>query len=147
MKALADNDQLSEWIPHAESYSWLGCYAQTELAHGSNVAALQTTATYLPHSDEFEIHTPSLEATKWWVGHMGKLATHAVLFAQLFLADGTCKGPHPFLVPLRSLKDHKPLPGIEIGDIGPKMGFAAVDNGSYTQLVCAMQLAPDLNCG
>jgi len=27
-----------------------------------------TTATYIPETDEFDIHTPCLEATKWWVG-------------------------------------------------------------------------------
>lgn len=32
-------------------------------------------------------------------------------------------------VQLRSLIDHKPLPGVCTGDIGPKMGFQSVDNG------------------
>ncbi|OLY79128.1 Peroxisomal acyl-coenzyme A oxidase 1, partial [Smittium mucronatum] len=35
----------------------------------------------------------------------------------------------PLVVPIRSLHDHKPLPGVHVGDIGPKMGFNAVDNG------------------
>jgi hypothetical protein len=30
---------------------------------------------------------------------------------------------------LRSLEDHLPLPGITVGDIGPKFGFGGVDNG------------------
>lgn len=33
------------------------------------------------------------------------------------------------MTPIRSRVDHKPLPGVEVGDIGPKMGYAAVDNG------------------
>lgn len=48
--------------------------------------------------------------------------------ARLFL-DGKDLGPHPFFVQIRSLVDHTALPGIEVGDIGPKMGFQAVDNG------------------
>lgn len=42
--------------------------AQTELAHGSNVAGLETTATFDEQTDEFVIHTPSVSATKWWIG-------------------------------------------------------------------------------
>jgi acyl-CoA oxidase len=130
LKALADADQVALWVPQAERYAMIGCYAQTELAHGSNVAALMTEAVYHPDTQEFDIHTPNTLATKWWVGQMGKLATHAVVFAQLRLpGEKESRGPHPFLVPLRSLVDHSPLPGVQVGDIGPKMGFAAVDNG------------------
>lgn len=130
LKALADAEQVAEWVPLAEKYAMIGCYAQTELAHGSNVAGLLTTATYLPQTQEFEIHSPSVLSTKWWVGQLGRLATHAVVFAQLILpGDKTARGPHPFLVPIRSLTDHTPLVGVHVGDIGPKVGFAAVDNG------------------
>ena len=37
---------------------------------GSNVAALMTTATFVPETDEFDMHTPCLEATKWWIGDL-----------------------------------------------------------------------------
>lgn len=30
---------------------------------------------------------------------------------------------------LRSLENHLPMPGITVGDIGPKFGFGGVDNG------------------
>ncbi len=40
----------------------------TELAHGSNVAGLETTATFDEKTDEFVIHTPHVGATKWWIG-------------------------------------------------------------------------------
>ncbi|XP_059965479.1 peroxisomal acyl-coenzyme A oxidase 2 isoform X3 [Mesoplodon densirostris] len=36
---------------------------------------------------------------------------------------------HAFIVPIRSLEDHSPLPGITVGDIGPKMDFDHSDNG------------------
>ena len=37
-----------------------GSYAQTELGHGSNVRGLETTATFIPETDEFELHSPTL---------------------------------------------------------------------------------------
>lgn len=33
------------------------------------------------------------------------------------------------MVPIRDMETHRPLPGIEVGDIGPKFGFQAKDNG------------------
>ena len=81
----------------------LGCYMQTELGHGSNVSALETTATFVPGTQEFEIHTPKLTSTKWWIGSLGKTATHGVVQAKLVLPGGKDVGPHLFFVQLRSL--------------------------------------------
>ncbi|EIW76904.1 peroxisomal oxidase [Coniophora puteana RWD-64-598 SS2] len=109
----------------------IGCYLQTELGHGTNVASLETTATFLPDTDEFEIHSPSITSTKWWIGALGKTATHGVVQAKLILPGGRDMGPHLFFVQLRSLDDHRLLPGIDVGDIGPKAlgGNQANDNG------------------
>lgn len=111
------------------------CYLQTELGHGSNVNCLETTATYIPEVQEFEIHSPTLTSNKWWVGGLGKTATHGVIQAKLILPGGKDMGPHLFLIQLRSLgkprsqsreiiltcsEDHSTLPGISMGDIGPK---------------------------
>ncbi|KLO15570.1 peroxisomal oxidase [Schizopora paradoxa] len=109
----------------------LGCYLQTELGHGTNVQRIETTATYLPVSDEFEIHSPTLTSTKWWIGGLGKTATHGVVQARLILPDAKDMGPHLFLVQLRSLEDHTTMPDLKLGDIGPKtMGaIGGLDNG------------------
>ncbi|KAI0698287.1 peroxisomal oxidase [Cytidiella melzeri] len=109
----------------------IGCYLQTELAHGSNLTSLETTATYLPDTKQFEIHSPTFTASKWWVGGAGKFATHGVVQAQLILPGGKNMGPHLFFVQLRSLDDHSVLPGIQLGDIGIKaMGaWSTTDNG------------------
>lgn len=43
-------------------------FCPLELAHGSNVAGVESTATFDEKTDEFVIHTPHLGATKWWIG-------------------------------------------------------------------------------
>ncbi|KAG9217778.1 hypothetical protein CCMSSC00406_0003533 [Pleurotus cornucopiae] len=109
----------------------LGCYLQTELGHGSNVSKLETTATFIPDTQEFEIHSPTLTSTKWWIGALGKTSTHGVVQAKLLLPGGQDVGPHLFFMQLRDMSTHKPLPGITLGDIGPKVlhGYQAPDNG------------------
>ena len=41
---------------------------------------------------------------------MGHTATHAIVVARL-ITKGQDHGVHPFIVQIRSLEDHKPLPG------------------------------------
>lgn len=41
---------------------------------------------------EFIIHTPSIEDSKIWVGNLGKVATHAAVYAQLYTPDGVSHG-------------------------------------------------------
>ena len=69
-----------EWLPKALGLKLIGTYAQTELGHGTFVRGLQTTATYDPDSQQFILHTPTLTATKWWPGGLGKTSTHVVSF-------------------------------------------------------------------
>ena len=90
--------------------------------------ALETTATYLPDTDEIEIHSPTLASTKWWPGALGRTANHAIVFARLLVA-GRDLGIHNFLVALRDLETHQPLRGVSVGDIGTKIGYNAQDNG------------------
>lgn len=63
--------------------------------YGSNLS--------FPLVQEFILHSPDFEAAKFWVGNMGKTATHAVVFAQLYTPGGHCHGLHSFLVQVRGL--------------------------------------------
>ena len=78
---MATDEQKEQWMPKINNLNILGCYAQTEIGHGSDVQGLETTATFDPKTDEFVIHTPSMTATKWWPGEMGGTANYAVVFA------------------------------------------------------------------
>ncbi|ORZ25277.1 hypothetical protein BCR42DRAFT_363335 [Absidia repens] len=121
-------EQKKLFLEPAQRYEIIGCYAQTELGHGSNVRGLETTATYDAATQTFVFQSPTLTSSKWWIGGLGKTATHAVVMARL-ITNGKDHGPHPFIVQLRDLVSHEPLPGITVGDIGPKFGFGTVDNG------------------
>lgn len=141
-------EQKDFFLRPAEKLQIIGCYAQTEvklyiscellsysayfayltlqqLGHGSNVQGLETTATYDPSTQSFILHSPTLTAAKWWIGGLGKAATHACVMARL-ITQGKDYGPHPFIVQIRSLEDHRPRNGVTVGDIGPKFGVCTL---------------------
>lgn len=126
----ATQSQLQYWINKGAitMNGITGCFAMTELGHGSNVAALETTATFDESTDEFIIHTPTLTATKWWIGGAAHTATHAAVYAQL-VVKGKSHGVKTFIVPLRDNINFFLKPGVTIGDCGKKMGRDGIDNG------------------
>mmetsp|Transcript_16443 Transcript_16443/g.27895 ORF Transcript_16443/g.27895 Transcript_16443/m.27895 type:complete len:207 (+) Transcript_16443:443-1063(+) len=113
-----------------------GCYAQTELGHGSNVAGLETVAVLDKKTDEFVISTPTITSSKWWPGDMGHYANYALVFAQLMIEDDDGEmnnyGIAPFMVQIRDLNTHKHMAGIKTGNMGPKFGYHDKDNGWMT---------------
>lgn len=125
---LCDAEQEKLFLEPALRGEILGCYCQTELAHGSDVQNLLTTATYDSSSETFVINTPEIGASKWWIGDLGLYCTHAAVYAQLII-NGRKYGVHVFLVPIRDPKTMQVLQGIEAGDIGPKNAFNVKDNG------------------
>lgn len=65
---------------------------------------------------------------KFWIGAAAEIANMSVIWAQLYI-DGKCYGVHAYIVPIRDKKTHKLLPGVLIGDCGPKNGVNQIDNG------------------
>jgi len=116
-----------KWLRDVISLDLPGAFAMTETGHGSDVAAIGTTATYDPETEEFVIHTPFRGA---WKDYLGNAALHgkaATVFAQL-ITGGVNYGVHCFFVPLRG-DDGEFLPGVGGEDDGVKGGLNGIDNG------------------
>jgi len=111
VELFSNDEQLKKWLPKITNYDIHGCYAQTELGHGSDVQRLETTATFDPETDEFVLNSPTPSSTKWWPGELGRFANYALVFAKMII-DGNDYGISPFLVQIRSLETHKWMPGV-----------------------------------
>ncbi|MFE9578130.1 acyl-CoA dehydrogenase [Nocardia sp. NPDC006044] len=116
-----------EYIKRLISLDLLGCFAMTESGHGSDVAHLETTATYDPDTQEFVIHSPTPSARKDYIGGAAEHARMAAVFAQL-ITQGESRGVHCLLVPIRD-ESGADLPGVTTFDDGLKGGLPGVDNG------------------
>ncbi|QEV98823.1 acyl-CoA dehydrogenase [Microbacterium caowuchunii] len=116
-----------KWLKDVANMALPGAFAMTETGHGSDVAAIGTTATYDVDTEEFVIHTPFRGA---WKDYLGNAAVHgraATVFAQL-ITGGVNYGVHCFFVPIRD-EDGAFLPGIGGEDDGVKGGLNGIDNG------------------
>lgn len=128
IETLCSEPQKAKWLPLFHTSRIVGAYAQTEMGHGSDVQSLETEAHYDEKTKEFVINSPTVSSRKWWPGELSNVSTIAVVYAKTFV-KGRKIGVLPFIVPIRDMHTHKPLPGVEIGDIGPKMGYGAKENG------------------
>jgi len=128
--ALGSRKHHDAYLRDIISADLLGCFAMTETGHGSDVQQLRTTCTYDPETQTFDLHTPHQAARKDYIGNAARDGRMAVVFAQLITGGRTC-GVHAWLVPIRS-DQGEPLPGVTIGDDGPKAGLLGVDNGRLT---------------
>ncbi|MBS0022978.1 acyl-CoA dehydrogenase family protein [Microbacterium paraoxydans] len=124
---LGTKEHHDKWLPGVMDLSIPGAFAMTEIGHGSDVAAVGTTATYDPETEEFVIHTPFRGATKEYLGNAALHGVAATVFAQL-ITNGVNHGVHCFYVPLRG-EDGVDLPGIGREDDGLKGGLNGIDNG------------------
>ncbi|PKU36821.1 peroxisomal acyl-coenzyme a oxidase 1 isoform x1 [Limosa lapponica baueri] len=105
----ATPEQQDRFFMPAWNLEIIGTYAQTEMGHGTHLRGLETTATYDPATQEFILNSPTVTSIKWWPGGLGKTSNHAIVLAQLY-TQGQCKGLHAFIVPIRQLGTHEPLP-------------------------------------
>ena len=97
------------------------------MGHGSDIRSLETTAEYDLVTKEWILNSPTISSAKYWPGELSFLANYAIVFAQTFI-KGKNYGVHPFLLKIKD-DDYNWLPGLEGGDIGPKIGYHAKENG------------------
>nr|AUD57807.1 male fertility factor kl2 [Drosophila takahashii] len=122
-------EQQAQWLSRAWHMDGVvGTYAQTELGHGTFIRGLETRADYDVERQEFVLNTPSQSAYKWWPGGLGNTANVAIVLAQLYVR-GKHYGLQSFLVRIRDERSHEPLPGVDVGDIGPRLGGNGVNTG------------------
>ena len=122
------NEKHKEFLKRAISLDDLGCFGLTEFHHGSYSKGLETLATYNHKTKEFVLTTQGTKGMKFWIGAAAEIANMSIIWAQL-IVNGKSYGPHPFIVQIRNNKTHHVLPGITIGDCGPKVGLNYIDNG------------------
>ncbi|MDT7601841.1 MAG: acyl-CoA oxidase [Pseudonocardiales bacterium] len=127
VQALGTDVHHRRYLPAIISFELPGCFAMTETGHGSNVAAVETTATYDVAAGEFVVHSPTPSARKDYIGNAARDGRLAVVFAQLITPAGG-HGVHALLVPIRDAHG-LPCPGVTISDCGRKAGLNGVDNG------------------
>lgn len=132
---LGSTAQRDHWLPKIVSGEEFGCFALTELGHGSNVRGIETIADF--NGDSFVLHSPTESSQKFWIGGAAQHATVAVVFARLMIGS-TFHGIHIFIVRLRD-RNGQVRPGITIADCGVKAGLNGVDNGrvrTITHAIC-----------
>jgi len=116
-----------KYLPEAAACELFGGFAMTEIGHGSNVQALETTAVYDSEHRDFIINSPSYSSGKTFIGNAAIDGQVMVVFAQLHVGSAN-HGVHALVVPIRD-EHGQPLPGITIEDNGRKLGLNGVDNG------------------
>ncbi|WP_394814685.1 acyl-CoA dehydrogenase family protein [Streptomyces millisiae] len=98
----------------------VGTFLVTEVAHGNDVAAVETTATYDRVSDSFLLHTPSAGAQKFMPNASPVGGPKTGLVAARLLVDGVDEGVFLFLVRLTDATGT--LPGVRVRRLPPRLG-------------------------
>ncbi|MFQ6852363.1 acyl-CoA dehydrogenase [Streptomyces sp. 35M1] len=98
----------------------VGTFLCTEVAHGNDAAAIETTATYDRERDGFVLHTPHAGAQKFMPNTSPVGGPKSGVVAARLLADGTDHGVFLFLAPLTDA--HRALPGVRVRRLPARMG-------------------------
>ncbi|WP_440574204.1 acyl-CoA dehydrogenase family protein [Streptomyces sp. AC154] len=98
----------------------IGTFLCTEVAHGNDAAAVETTATYDHARDGFLLHTPHLGAQKFMPNTSPAGGPKSGLVAARLLVGDTDHGVFLLLVPLTDAS--RALPGVRIRRLPARMG-------------------------
>lgn len=97
-----------------------GTFLCTELEHGNDAAALETTATLDPATGGFVLHTPTPGAQKFMPNTSTLGGPKSALVAARLLIDGADQGVFLFLTPLSD--ERGLLPGITVRRVPERSG-------------------------
>ncbi|WP_245703205.1 acyl-CoA dehydrogenase [Streptomyces lushanensis] len=114
----------------------VGTFLCTELAHGNDAAALETTAVYDRARDGFVLHTPHAGAQKFMPNTSPVGGPKSGVVAARLLVDGTDHGVFLFLAPLTD--GERALPGVRVRRLPALLG-SPVDHSltSFDQVFVA----------
>ncbi|KAI9237069.1 MAG: acyl-CoA dehydrogenase/oxidase [Podila humilis] len=135
IRELGSEELKAKYLPLADSFELPGCFALTELGHGSNTRGIETEAHWDAEQGCYIINTPKTTAQKYWIGAAAETAIMSIVWAQLYVphpedsSKWEHQGIHAFLVPLRDRATRAILPGITIRNCGMKSGLNGMDNG------------------
>ncbi|MGB8942984.1 MAG: acyl-CoA dehydrogenase [Streptomyces sp.] len=102
-----------------------GTFLCTELKHGNDASALETTAEYDHESDGFILHTPTPGAQKFMPNTSPIGGPKSALVAARLIVEGQDEGVFLFLTPLSD--EQGTLPGVEV-QLLPFRSGAPVDH-------------------
>ncbi|GLX34274.1 hypothetical protein Sros01_03470 [Streptomyces roseochromogenus] len=98
----------------------LGTFLLTEVAHGNDSAALETTAVYDPATDSFTLDTPHAGAQKFLPNTSAAGGSKTGLVGARLVVEGRDEGVFLFLVPLTD--GGEALPGVRVRRLPPRLG-------------------------
>ncbi|WP_393054135.1 acyl-CoA dehydrogenase [Streptomyces sp. LN549] len=98
----------------------IGTFLCTEVAHGNDAAAVETTATYDPARDGFVLHTPHAGAQKFMPNTSPAGGPKSGLVAARLIVGGADHGVFLLLVPLTDAS--RALPGVRVRRLPARMG-------------------------
>eukprot|EP01083_Nonionella_stella_P253495 872203_1 len=94
------NDEQREWLGGVLDRGELGCFALTEKGAGVlSGLIVETTCQWTKHG--YILNSPTIKSHKTWISQ-GITAKWCVVIARLILKDKTDKGPHAFVVDLKT---------------------------------------------
>ncbi|WP_331754671.1 acyl-CoA oxidase (plasmid) [Streptomyces sp. NBC_00012] len=118
--SLLDHDGAGQDLSEFTSMSSTGTFLCTELSHGNDAPALQTTAELDRATGEFILNTPTTGAQKFMPNTSLTGGPKTAVVAARLLIDGEDQGVYLFLTPLSDDKGH--LPGVHVRRLPDRTG-------------------------
>lgn len=120
MGSLLDHEVYGRDLSAFTSMQRIGTFLCTELAHGNDVAALQTVAVFDRTTGGFVLHTPHPDARKFMPNTSLIGGPKSAVVAARLLVDGEDQGVFLFLTPLSDHNGH--LPGVTVRQVPHRTG-------------------------